>query len=74
MTVQVGQGLEAAAHQVEQSKWQSGEVIFELRRRAELEMPEYYEMLKTAVDRLERNEIGQRQAVYLNARNALIGE
>ena len=37
-------------------------------------MPEYYEMLKTAVDGLERNEVDQRQAVYLNARNALIGE
>jgi hypothetical protein len=49
-------------------------VIFELRLLAELEMPEYYEMLKTAVDGLERNEVGQRQAVYLNARNALIGE
>ena len=37
-------------------------------------MPEYYEMLKTAVDGLERNEVEQRQAVYLNARNALISE
>jgi hypothetical protein len=47
---------------------------FELRRRAELEILEYYERLKTAVDGLERNEVEQRQAVYLNARNALISE
>jgi hypothetical protein len=45
---------------------------FELQRRAELEMREYYEMLKTAIDGLERDEVEQRQAVYLNARNDLI--
>jgi hypothetical protein len=49
-------------------------IIGSPRRRAELEMPEYYEMLKTAIEGLERDEVEQRQAVYLNARNALISE
>ena len=37
-------------------------------------MPEYYDVLKTAIDRLERNGLEQRRTVYLNARNALIRE
>ena len=39
-------------------------------------MPKYYDVLKTAIDRLrlERNGLEQRRTVYLNARNALIRE
>ena len=37
-------------------------------------MSKYYDVLKTAIDRLERNGLEQRRTVYLNARNALIRE
>jgi len=39
-----------------------------------LKMTKYYDVLKTAIDRLERNGVEQRRTVYLNARNALIRE